>query len=164
MAVIGADGANDMSQCKYMQRMSALYDGEVSEEEGRELAEHVRGCSACAAELERLRSLSVFLQAAKVPELQSASLRRFHEAVSGAADRAVLKMARVFALAAALLLVASLAGMRQSAQGSGPYASTAPEWERAAVLRQTDLSIARSAEIQLAEWIVEDLSRENGSD
>ena len=153
-----------MSQCEHTQRMSAFYDGEVAEGERRELQEHVGRCGQCAAELERLGSLSAFLRTAQVPKLASASLRRFHEAVDGASERTILHMARVFALVAALLLVASLVGIWQDAQGSEPYVHTVPAWERTAVLQQVDLSSGPSAEIQFAEWIVEDLSRENDSD
>ena len=153
-----------MAGCKHIRRMSVFYDGEVPEEEHQQLREHIQHCTECARELERLRIVSTFLAAAQVPQLPPGALRCFHQVVNGASKMIVFRTARAFAAAAAALLLVSVVWLWQAGGAPDAHAQAVPEWERAAVMQQVELSEGLSAEAQLAQWIVEDLSRENGSD
>ena len=153
-----------MAGCRHAGRLSAFYDGEVVGEERRQLQEHIRHCADCAAEVERLRAISRFLAVAPEPRLSPGALQRFHRVVSGASERTVLRTARAFAMAAAGLVVVCLVWLWQGDGAQNGYALEAPEWERAAVLQQVEQAGGVSAEAQLAQWIVEDLSREDAGD
>lgn len=151
-----------MGDCSYAQRIGAYYDGEVGEEERRQIERHLQQCEECSAALERLRALSAFLGRARVPELSEGALSRFHSAASGAAERVVFRTARSFAAAAAVLLVVCLGWLWQTgSKESAHYAQAVPEWERVAVMQEADVSGEVSSEIQMAQWIVADLSWEN---
>ena len=153
-----------MTGCKHIRRMSAFYDGEVAEEEHQQLRKHIQHCTECAGELERLRAISRFLAAAEVPQLAPAALQRFHRVVNGASEKVVFRMARTFAAAAAAVLVVGLVWLWQADGAEDARAGAVPEWEKVAVMQQVELSGAVSSEAQLAQWIVEDLSRENAGD
>ena len=150
-----------MVGCRHIRRMSAFYDGEVAEEEHQQLRKHIQHCTECAGELERLRAISRFLAAAEVPQLAPAALQRFHRVVNGASEKVVFRMARTFAAAAAAVLLVGLVWLWQAEDAR---AGAAPEWEKVAVMQQAELSGAVSFEAQLAQWIVEDLSRESAGD
>ena len=153
-----------MSGCKYTPRMSAFRDSEMAEEERRQLQKHIRHCTECARELERLRAISRFLAAAEVPQLAPAALQRFHRVVNGASEKVVFRMALTSAAAAAAVLLVGLVWLLQADGAQDARAGAAPEWEKVAVMQQAELSGAVSSEAQLAQWIVEDLSRENAGD
>lgn len=153
-----------MSACRHTCRMSAFHDGEASEAEGRELREHVQHCAECAAELDRLDAISRFFAASDLPSLSGDALRRLHRQVSVASERIVYRAARAFAMCAAGVLVFCLVGLWLAEGAPDALAYTAPAWERTAVLRQVEPAEGVNAEAQFVQWIVEDLSRENGSD
>jgi len=150
-----------MMECKHAHEMSAYHDGEVSEPSRTALAEHVRGCPVCAAELSRLERLSLLIGTAGRPEMSAQALERLHRSVDLQPKVALLRVAEVFtAVAAAILLFSGVWLWRISAAGAS--AEQIPLWETVAVAPQ-DLSAAAAQE-QLAQWIVQDLSRKNGHD
>ena len=153
-----------MAGCKHIHRMSVFYDGEVAEEEHRQLREHIQHCTECAREFEQLRIVSTFLAAAQMPQLSPGALRCFHQVVNGASERIVFRTARAFAVAAAALLLVGVVWLWQTNGAQDAHGLAIPEWERAAVMQQVEFSEGLSAEAQLAQWIVEDLSRENAGD
>jgi len=67
------------ADCDYAARVSAYHDGEVSEEEARDLSRHVAGCQACAAQLAFLGRVSNTFEAAPVPHLGSDARQRLSE-------------------------------------------------------------------------------------
>jgi len=153
-----------MMECKHAQQMSAYHDGEVPDPSRAALAEHVRGCPVCAAELSRLERLSLLIRTARPPywrEMSAQALKRLHRSVDLQPKVALLRVAGVFtAAAAAILLFSGVWLWRISAAGAS--AEQIPLWETVAIAPQ-DLSAAASQE-QLAQWIVQDLSRKNGHD
>ena len=150
-----------MIECRQMQRVSAYYDGELSEPSRGELEEHLRECPVCAAELSRLRKLSGLLCSAGRPEMPSQALERLHRSVDLLPQVGLWRTAAVFAgVAASILLVCGAWLWRISS--AGEPADQIPLWETAAVAPQ-DLSAAASQE-QLAQWVVQDLSWKNGHD
>ena len=153
-----------MARCKHIFRMGAFYDGQLAEEEQRRLQDHVAVCRDCAAEIEQLEALSRLLARAEAPRLSPAALERMHQAVGNMGERVVFGTARAFAMAAAALLAVCAVWLWQGDGGPDAYAAEAPEWERAAVFQQAAIGGDLSVEAQLAQWIVEDLERENGSE
>lgn len=150
-----------MGGCTYQSRLAAYHDGELPPERRREVQEHVAGCPACAAELERLRAVSRLLQSARAPAMPEDMAGRLHEALVPARERGIIRICRAVSLAAAALLVVCgawlLTGRPDGAASAGPLA----EWEVAAVTLDPELAQA-SAEEATALWLVSDLSRENG--
>jgi len=144
--------------------MSAFYDGQFADEEQRGLQEHVARCAECAAELERLKALSRLLACADVPRLSPGALERIHQAVDTVGEKAVFRTAQALAMAAAVVLAVCAVWLWQAGGAPEAYAAAAPDWERAAVAQQAVVAGGLSAEAQFAQWIVEDLGGENGSE
>ena len=153
-----------MATCELTQRMIALHDGEVGAEERGRLQEHVLHCPECAAELERLRAISRLMASADVPVLSPAGLRRLHDAVDAASEKAIFRMAGEFAAAAAALLIISVAWLLAAGEAGTARARADSEWERAAVMQPAEPAGGLTQELQVAQWIVENLSTENDRD
>jgi anti-sigma factor RsiW len=49
---------NTMTHNEIQQNLEAFYDGDLAGEQRREVERHLAGCSACAGEVERLRTIS----------------------------------------------------------------------------------------------------------
>ena len=70
-----------MSECKYARQLGAYHDGELPPAQAAEVEEHARRCSACAADLARIRALSQMLKSAQGAQLPPAVLERLHRRV-----------------------------------------------------------------------------------
>jgi len=150
-----------MTECKQSQAVSAYYDGELPEPSRAALEEHLSGCPLCAAELARLEKMSQLIRARDRVEMPREVLDRLHRSVDLQPKIAVLHVAEVFAaVAASILLVSTVWLWRISTARDA--AGQIPLWETAAVASQDPSGVA--AHEQLAQWIVQDLSRKNGHD
>ena len=152
-----------MPACKLNRLVSAYHDGELATAERLHVEAHLGQCSSCTRELERLRGLSRLLGSAVRPAMPAGLLSRLHSHVGSTRDTVLLHMGQALAAAAAAVLVACAVWFWQ-----GPNARmsrTQPDtlWETAAVTPSWDTVLDSGAEPQLAQWIVEDLSRENGN-
>lgn len=153
-----------MPACERSRQLSAYHDGELAAEERVELEAHIGQCASCARELERLRRLSGFLATASIPEMRTGFMDRLHSGVRSARDVVVVQMAvRLMAVAAAVLVVCVLCLWQLN---GAPRANGGLNggWEMVALTLQVAAPVETSAEEQLAQWIVDDLSRENGID
>jgi len=147
-----------MPPCEHNRRISAYHDGELRGEERRELEEHIRECSSCARELERLRSLSRLFAAAEMPQMSSDVLDRLHGGVGSVREVFALRTAETLMAGAATLLFVCIVWFWQTAgiQGSGPQ--RLEDWEIAAVSMQADERAEASDEEMLARWMASDLA------
>lgn len=145
-----------MSDCEYKRKVGSFYDGELPRQEERELADHLRGCAECTAELERIRKLSSVLRTARLPGVPTAALSRAHNRVWAASRLPVMMMlhlARRMALSAAVLLVVCALWLWQL------HGAEAPEdWENTLLAGETEMLAEASQNELMARWIVEDLS------
>jgi len=154
-----------MSACEHHRRLSAYHDGELPAAECGALEEHLRQCRSCAQELEQLRGLSGLFAAVEMPEMSSGALNRVHGNVCATREGITARLAGALtAAAAAVLLVCSAwlwreTWVREETDDGSPRA-----WERTALTLQLDVSSSANGQMQLAQWIVEDLSLENGHD
>jgi len=57
------------ADCGFAPRVSAYHDGEVSQDEAREVTRHITGCAACAAQLAFFGRVSRTFEAAPLPHL-----------------------------------------------------------------------------------------------
>lgn len=148
-----------MNECAQAERLGAYHDGELSGAAQAEVEQHLGRCPACAAELNRLRRLSQLFSAAAEPRVPPEVLERLHAAVDVLPMAEIGRLARIVAaIAAAILLVSSVWLLR----GAGEPKDQIPVWETVAVVRQ-EVPVSAPEE-QLAQWIVQDLSRKNGHD
>lgn len=153
-----------MSACKHSRQLNAYYDGELAPEERSVIEEHVRQCPSCARELEQLRGLSRLFAAAQIPEIPADALQRLHSGVRRVSESVVVGTAGMLtAAAAAVLLVCSLwlGQMRATQETSEGWTET---WETAALTPRLEVPSSTDGQMRLAQWIVADLSRENGHD
>jgi len=153
-----------MSSCEHGRRLSAYYDGELSGRQQQVLEAHLKECASCRQQLRELRSLSRLLSGARVPALGSAAAARLHKRIPSVREQTVVRMAEVLAVAAAVLLVVSLSWLLQTVLKKEPPAGPGAAPEILALTMQTDRFTDADAEFEFAQWIVEDLSREDGND
>ena len=152
-----------MNECEYTCQLGAYHDGEMSASSAAKVERHLQDCSACAAELARLRNLSRLLASAARHELPLETLERLHRAVGLVSYAGTRRTAGILVAAAAIILVvcsAWLATFPATAEPSEPI----PLWQVTAVFQQDSELAAASAEQRLAIWIVQDLSGKNAHD
>jgi len=147
--------------CKHTWRVSAYHDGELPPQARIDFEAHLRECAGCARELKRLRKISELLRGAPIPDLPAQVLAQTRECISVARDYSVFKMARILTAAAAAILVVC-GGWLWDISGESYMPLQASGWEQAAVQLRVETSTGDFQ--QIAQWIVEDLSMENGND
>ncbi len=153
-----------MRACERSRRLNAYHDGELSGEECAVLEKHLRECPSCAQELTRLRRLSGLFAAVEMPGISSDVLDRLRGRVGAVRDVSLLRTAGSLMTVAAALLVACVVWVWQTARVPDSGVEASEDWEIVAVSFQSEAPGEASAEEMLAQWIVSDLARENGSD
>ncbi|HZZ41481.1 MAG TPA: zf-HC2 domain-containing protein [Tepidisphaeraceae bacterium] len=151
-----------MNSCEQNQNIDAYLDGELSPSARTQFEQHLALCAICARELARLRRLSATVASYR-PTLSADALERIHEAVAQTWDMGIIRLARrISAVAAAVVLAGSL---YLTFFQTGQATASVPVWEQTAVTdvqQQPDAVVAGSSsggeQVQLAEWIVSDLS------
>lgn len=152
--------------CDQTQNLEAYLDGELPEAQRRSVEAHLAICAACARELARLKKLSSALAGYR-PVLSAEALERIHEAIGQSWDIGVLRLARrISAVAAAIVLCGSLYLTFFQTEQASAVAAAPPVWEQTAIsdVQQQDVQSAAAPsstgaeQVQLAEWIVSDLS------
>jgi len=147
-----------MNECNHAERLGAYHDGELSGAARTAMEGHVGKCAACGAELERLRRLSRLLSTAAAPKMSPAALQRMHNRVDAVRLADLWRVAEVCgAIAASILLVCCIWLVKTRSS-----VDAIPVWETVALARQ-ELPAA-GPEDQLAQWMVQDLSGNNGHD
>ena len=136
--------------CEYRPRLNALHDAETGDAEARDLARHIEGCVACAAELEEMRQVSAEFDRFATEGPSQSLLRQLHRAADDAAKAGadasadvgamVVRVAGFLtALAASVMLVSwAWFGQPPAPTAIVPAPVTlapapAPEWERVAM-------------------------------
>lgn len=153
-----------MRVCRHISRISAYYDGEVTPEERRFLDAHVGRCPGCMAELEGFRSLSRLLSAAGMPEAPEQCSQRLHQRVRSFSDRRVLRMARMLTAVAASVIVLCGGWLWQASMRPQVPSNPSLPWEAVAVTPGIASDPDAGAESLIAQWILDDLPRENRDD
>jgi anti-sigma factor RsiW len=156
-----------MESCQYGRQLSAYHDGELPPVERQAVEEHLRQCSSCEQELARIRALSRFISAARMPAggvwgapaMPPHVLERLHRNVIELRERVIVGMARVLTAAAAVILVVATCWLWQTAGAQGSEAAPIEAWEETAVTLRSE---APAPEARMAQWISDGLSAENG--
>ncbi len=118
------------------------------------------GCAACAKELAELAVLSRLVSDIETPGT-AVALERAHKEASRVFEREIVRMTEMLTAAAAVLFMI-FCGWAYSAGNAGEQTPAVATWELAAV---TPISDASSGDMQMvAQWIVLDLSAENGNE
>lgn len=152
-----------MSDCKHIAQVGAYFDNELSPDERRIVEQHLSECPVCSHELERLRAVERLLEAARMPELPPAVLRRAHAQCAAVPSRMLTRLTTRLALAAAAVLLLCVGWLWQG-PGSLSASGTEAQWQIAALTPGLGASSEASTEAQLAMWIANDLSLENSND
>ena len=149
--------------CNEQLPLDAFADGQLPPDDARRVEAHLAICVACAREVARLRKLSAVFAGYR-PTLSPDALARLHDAVAQSWDVGVLRIARrISAVAASVVLFGSL--YLTFFQADQATAGAVPTWEQAAI--SASMPAAESADpadqhVQLAQWIVSDLSAAAG--
>ena len=166
-----------MTQCISPMQLEAYRDGELSAVDAGSVADHVRGCDACAAELKELGELSALLNSRAIEpggaEMTSAELARLHARVETSLTRADRQsnpfpaVKAMMALAASVLIIATawLSEMPRATVATPSPSVTiagAPQWERIAVTLQVDPPVPGTgmsglADEEMTNWMLQNL-------
>jgi len=153
-----------MAACIYSYKLNAYYDNELSHEEHRKLEQHIRGCPYCSRDLEQLQRLSGLISSVSIPDIPDDMAKRLHQSLDSLREKALLRMASMLSsVALVLLVVSSILVLRIAVKGQVATASD-PEWEKTAVTLQFDAPATETPELQFAQWLIADLSKENGNE
>ncbi len=147
-----------------MGEVGAYCDGELSGRKRARMAAHIEQCPDCAREVERLRGLSRLLAGASVPQMRPLFLAQLHGRVAPAREVGVVRFAQQLTAVAAAVLVVCCIWLWYVPGSGGANGGPTEGWESAALALQVEMPVDVSPDEQLAEWIVQDLSQENGSD
>ena len=156
-----------MAECEQQVQLDAYHDGELSPAERSVIEAHLRDCPSCAAELAEIRSLSGVFSRTAPPEPSHEQLLQLARSVRAERSDALmlLRLFRVTAIAAAVLLACALAGTLYLSQRAKAAADEAMVLDHVATCSQPaayapDLvSDARQSDqqVRLAQWIANDL-------
>lgn len=150
-----------MSGCENTERMGAYHDGELGSADRAAMERHVGGCTECAAELARVRTLSEMLSGAAQAdgeEVSARAMQRFHATADRAGGGPTWRLVRVVLATAAAILIGCGAGLW--ALGQSRDADEAPPvWELSMMQRPGDAQGA-GGEDQTAAWVAQDLAQE----
>lgn len=166
-----------MTQCISPMQLEAYRDGELSGVEAGAIADHVRGCDTCAAELKELGELSALISGHVInlsgSDMTSDELARLHARVETSLIRADRQsnpfpaVKAMMALAASVLII-SAAWLSEMPRATVTTPSTpvviagAPQWERVAVTLQVDPPVPGTgmsglADEEMANWMLQNL-------
>src|SRR4051794_17252769 len=156
-----------MVDCENRVRLDAYHDRELSPGERSDVEAHLRDCPSCAAGLAAIRGMSgAFADAAPREPSHEQLLRLARSVRAEPSDaRMLLRLFRVTAVAAAVVLACALAGAAYLSQRTRAAAHEAmvldhvPTWSRSAAIATDPVSDGRQFEQQvlLAQWMADDL-------
>jgi len=149
-----------MALCEQARTAHAYHDGELAPDARRRFETHLAACARCREELEWLRSCSRRLAPGAVPALTDEVRARLHKRLRRLGERALFRTAAALTAAAVLLVCGVVLSVRD--EGPAPAEGPIPDWERVAVAPGSEP--APDVEADLGQWILQDLSRENGHD
>lgn len=144
--------------CDLEHRASAYYDGELEGAEREAFEAHLPGCAECAAALAAFGAISGVLSGAPRPALPPGLEGRLLAIPRSERELVLARTAAALTAVAAGLLLAGAAWL----WASGARRAPAPAWEIAAVVGETDARAAEDPDVQLAVWVVGDLSSRRG--
>src|SRR4051794_6761385 len=156
-----------MVDCENQVRLDAYHDGELSPAERSDVEAHFRDCPSCAAELAAIRRVSGAFAATTPREPSHERLLQLAASVRAEPSdaRMLLRLFRVTAVAAAVLLACALAGAVYLSQRTKAAAHEAmvldqvTTWSQSAAVATDPVSDGRQSEerVLLAQWIADDL-------
>ena len=147
-----------MTPCERSSELQAYHDGEASPEQSARLEQHVEQCSVCAEDLRQLRSLSHMFEKAREAETPAGMLERLqHNVCSGyTADAALVRNTG--------WLVTGFGLLWQYDSPRSDYAQaefTLERLTRSQTFDELD-ETNPDPEVEIAFWIVDELSSNNG--
>ena len=150
--------------CPWSSKLDAFYDGELSPDESRELAQHLPSCSPCSRNLRQIAQLSRSLSALRSDSIRPGdiAMQRWRQTVRNTQrTHAILRLARfVSGVAAAIVAGGSLWLFTHPATSpinAHVAAAAADNWEQTAITLAYEPRVTAPAEVELAEWIARDL-------
>ena len=156
-----------MVECANQVRLDAYHDGELSPADRSDVEAHLRDCPSCAAQLAAIRRMSGAFAEATPRDPSHEQLLQLARSVRAEAsdERMLLRLFRVTAIAAAVLLACALAGAVYLSQRTKAAAHEAMVldhvaiWSRPAALASDPVSDEGQSEQQvaMARWIADDL-------
>jgi len=144
--------------CEFSKLLSAYHDGELPDEQRRQLETHLPACATCSAELNEMRSLSRVLQSYERPRLDADARQRLHAMVEDVPEQTIVRFVwRVAAIAASIMLIGATWLEVNSVQAQAEPPPGIQSWETAVTDPGTEsLSLNESGDAQLASLIVND--------
>ena len=148
--------------CGRVPQAHAYHDGELPEEARQSFEEHVQGCAACAGELAALRRISRLVAAAPLPDLPDGLRERLRRLAVRAPQHAIVRLAERLTAAAAAVVVVCTGLLWADVRPRRAPAPLPETWELAAAMPASERPAGDAQHI--AQWVLVDLSRENGGE
>ena len=150
-----------MNVCDEQLLLSAYLDGELDAQRAQRVEQHVRGCAACAAELEMLRDASRQLREYPFEDITATELADLHRGVEESGDeQKIWRIGGTIGLIAASVMIVGMAWLKalpapSARPGSGNIAvQTKPQpWEKTAITLRADPVYSTDAD-----WMLEQLA------
>jgi len=152
-----------MIKCPCTERIGTYYDGELAASEVEVMERHIEQCAACAAELERVRKLSRLMRQSAVL-VEHETMTQLHRRLDTTRrNQSMQRFAEIcMALAASVLIICG--AMLMTERASGVNTASMPVWESALIAPPGEEWTANNSEKNVAQWIMQDLSRNNGNE
>lgn len=148
-----------MDTCPYSLKLGVFHDGELPEEQQRELERHLAGaCPMCLPELAQLRRLSALLESASWPRLSGHARQGLYRLAPNIADYTYLRIAKWTTGLAASVLLAASAWMVVHQHGTSPTGDAPQLWVQFAINPPESSSAeAIGADTTFADWMMTNL-------
>jgi anti-sigma factor RsiW len=136
--------------CAFFNKAGPYLDCELPPAERDTFELHVKGCSECAQEMQRLQRMSQFFVAAGVPEMNIQKIWSPRRSNQG-----LLRLAEVMMAAAAVIIVICTVGLIRNDTRRSETAAV-PTWERLAVSQQIDTTPTSEIEDPMVQVLMRD--------
>lgn len=156
-----------MSPCDE-QLLGAYHDGELDAAGRERFEKHLAECSACSAELARLREASKLFGDYPFQDITENELSALHRAIDQSDDFQVWRIGGTLGLIAASILVVSFAWLRTIPASTAKPGQQAPmvaqkpvpAWERVAVQLRPDPMVEEQDDLARVDMMLEGLGQQ----
>lgn len=149
-----------MPDCKYLCRLNAYYDRELTEVENAELLVHIEQCPECKREMENLKEISLLLASSKFPDIPEETVLQIHYKIDSYVEEKNIKFSKILDAAALILFMVSAILLYNAEKNSKLMPPELTDWEKMAITLQTQSSEEEDAALKMGKSLVFEMQEE----